>query len=48
MFYTKEYVGPGSTCGVRFEYPESESVRGDELVERLVGTFTPRELTSVN
>ena len=48
VFYVKEYVGSGSLCGVQFEYPESESERGDKLVERLVKTFTPGDLTSVH
>lgn len=42
--YIKEYVGPGSVCGVQITYPSSSAPTCNALVEQIIPTFSPGDV----
>ena len=45
VFYRKEYVGGGSVCGLELKYPTTSGVACGALVDIIVPTFKPGDLT---
>lgn len=45
VVYTKQFVGSRSYCGVSFEYGQAHKAECDALLEQMIGTFEPGDMT---
>ena len=48
IFYTREWVGPGSSNTLTWTYPAAQKEQYDDLVNHVVESFTPGDLESVH
>lgn len=46
VYYFKEYVGTGSECGIELKYPVENKPVCDPVLERIVLTFEPGDLST--